>query len=100
MIDGFKTDVDESVTALRKSVEDSDPAQFRFAAHAIKSCSNNVGAAILASICGKLEKITEPEFKDRGHEYVRKIEQLLIDATQELNSFLVVNGAQTAIYSL
>jgi two-component system sensor histidine kinase RpfC len=100
MIDGFKTDVDESMVGLRNSVENSDPAQFRFAAHAIKSCSNNVGAATLAGICAKLEKVTEQEFHGRGREYVEKIEQLLVDAIQELDCIATIKSAKNVTSSL
>ena len=66
MIESFFNDAAESLDAMQKSVVENDLNQFRFAAHALKSCSGNIGAVILASLCGKLEKITEYEFTDKA----------------------------------
>jgi two-component system, sensor histidine kinase RpfC len=87
MIDGYKIDVDESFDMLLKSVDENDLSQFRFAAHAIKSCSNNVGAAVLASICGKLEKITEIEFQERSSIHLENVKAELVRVTDELNAY-------------
>lgn len=66
MIESFFSDAVESFETLRKSVANHDLNEFRFAAHALKSCSNNVGAVNLAALCGKLEKITEAEFNAKA----------------------------------
>lgn len=66
MIESFFSDAAESKQILQLSLAQGDPAQFRFAAHALKGCSNNIGATLLAALCAKLEKITEGEFHERG----------------------------------
>ena len=66
MIDSFFNDAAESLDSLQKSVVENNLNQFRFAAHAMKSCSNNIGAIALAALCGKLEKITEFDFTNKA----------------------------------
>lgn len=84
MIDGFISDVSESLEALRSSVLARNPSEFRFAAHAIKSCSNNVGAALLSAMCAKLEAISEPELIDLGTQHLQKVERELERVLAEL----------------
>ncbi len=74
MFDSFRVDVAESLEMLRGAVAENDPSQFRFAAHATKSCSNNVGAIVLAAYCGKLERITEHDFAENCQDYMTKVE--------------------------
>ena len=84
MIDSFIEDVTESIALLKSSALIKDIGQFRFAAHALKSCSNNIGANILAALCAKLEKITEPEFNNNGENLAAKVEAELNLALNEL----------------
>jgi two-component system sensor histidine kinase RpfC len=75
MIESFRTDASESLESLMQAVLDNDPGQYRFAAHALKSCSNNIGATILAAMCAKLEKITEGEFGTAGEQRLQMIHE-------------------------
>jgi two-component system sensor histidine kinase RpfC len=84
MIDSFIEDVTESIALLKSSALIKDIGQFRFAAHALKSCSNNIGANILAALCAKLEKITEPDFNCNGENLAAKVEAELNLALNEL----------------
>lgn len=84
MIDSFIEDVTESMELLTKAVSQNDLGQFRFAAHALKSCSNNIGATILSAMCAKLEKITEPEFHANGSRMQQKVETELCLALEAL----------------
>jgi HPt (histidine-containing phosphotransfer) domain-containing protein len=72
---------------------------FRFYAHAIKSSSNNMGANVLAELCGHLEKITEGDFDDRRFEYLAKIEAELTRAVDALK-MLTANSAAAPIQSV
>jgi two-component system sensor histidine kinase RpfC len=86
MIESFFADAEESQETLRKAVASSDPAQFRFAAHALKSCSNNIGATILASLCAKLEKITEGEFNEVGERRLQAVTEQFALAANKLRA--------------
>jgi two-component system, sensor histidine kinase RpfC len=86
MIESFLADAIESMDMFRTSVTDGDPSQFRFAAHAMKSCSNNIGANYLAALCGKLEKITEASFTDEASSNIDMVETALEAACAELKS--------------
>jgi two-component system, sensor histidine kinase RpfC len=86
MIEGFFEDVQQIREPLRRSVENGDVQEFRFCAHAFKSSGNNMGAKHLAALCGKLEKVTEPDFAEHRHAYLEKIEQELERATDALKS--------------
>lgn len=86
MIDSFFADATESLESLKRSVAQGDAAQFRFAAHAMKSCSNNIGATLLGATCAKLEKITEGEFHDAGAGHVATVEDRYARAEAELRA--------------
>lgn len=86
MIEGFIEDSMESSASMQKAVADNDPALFRFAAHAFKSASNNIGAAQLSALCSRLEKITEAEFGEKGSHYFTQVEQELGRVKAELGS--------------
>ena len=85
MVEGFLEDVTECRATLERSVEERDPALFRFSAHAFKSSANNIGAKQLAALCAKLEKVTEADFENHRLDYFHRIENELhrvLDALQ------------------
>jgi two-component system, sensor histidine kinase RpfC len=84
MIESFFADAEESIAALKAAAEAKEPGQFRFAAHAMKSCSNNIGATLLAALCAKLEKITEGEFNDSAVAHVQAVSNALLEVQAEL----------------
>jgi two-component system sensor histidine kinase RpfC len=86
MVDGFLDDVAECIATMRSAVRDGDAHQFRFAAHAFKSSSNNIGAKTLADICASLEKTTESEFTRDGEVYLSKVEAELAIAIADLKN--------------
>jgi two-component system, sensor histidine kinase RpfC len=98
MIDSFFTDASESLETLQKSVAEQDLNQFRFAAHAMKSCSNNIGATVLAALCGKLEKITEAEFHAKAHQHQPAVISAFNAVQLELKQF-ASNGATKPVAS-
>ncbi len=85
MIDGFKSDIDESYEALQVALENGDVSQFRFAAHAIKSCSNNIGATLLANLCGNIEKLSDTDFECLGSDYLFEVHAERLSALSELD---------------
>jgi two-component system sensor histidine kinase RpfC len=87
MIEGFFEDVEQTLGPIRQSVASGDIHQFRFCAHAFKSSGNNMGAKILAELCGRLEKVTEADFAEHRYIYLDKVEGELdrvMDALQKL----------------
>lgn len=85
MVDGFIEDSKESSAQMASAIAGKDPALFRFAAHAFKSASNNIGALQLAALCNRLEKITEAEFNEKGSNYLAQVERELDRAKAGLN---------------
>lgn len=86
MIDSFFNDAAESLATLTQSVVDHDLNQYRFAAHAMKSCSNNMGAVVLAALCTKLEKITEAEFDSHAKRHCSAVLQAYEHVNAELKA--------------
>jgi two-component system, sensor histidine kinase RpfC len=84
IIDSFFEDIEQIEAPLRFAVEQCDVREFRFCAHAFKSSGNNMGAKQLAILCGKLEKVTEPDFTEHRHAYLEKIEYELDRAVRAL----------------
>lgn len=87
MIDSFLNDAAESLETMQKSLVENDLNQFRFAAHALKSCSNNIGAVMLAALCGKLEKITEFEFTGKASLHEASVLKEFENVKADLHSF-------------
>ncbi len=87
MIESFFTDAIESLETLNQSVIHHDLNEFRFAAHAIKSCSNNIGAKMMAALCGKLEKITEAEFNAKATQHQSAVINAFADVKTDLQPF-------------
>jgi two-component system, sensor histidine kinase RpfC len=85
MIASFILDSNESLNELETAIETLDVAKFRFAAHAMKSCSNNIGAKTLAALCGQSEKVTEAEFARTCTIQAAKIRDNLTLVTAELH---------------
>jgi len=90
MFDGFLEDSLESNASMAKAVDQRDPSLFRFAAHAFKSAANNIGANQLSSLCGRLEKITEAEFNEKGRIYLVQVERELDRVKAELGEIAAV----------
>ncbi len=99
MVDGFFQDADETLEPLRQSVHQRKVQDFRFHAHAIKSSCNNMGAVVLAELCGHLEKITEGDFDEHRFVYLAKIESELVRAVDALK-MLTANSAPAPIQSV
>jgi two-component system sensor histidine kinase RpfC len=74
MIESFMMDADEGLNGMARSADDSDIAQFRFFAHAMKSCSNNIGALHLAALCAQMESITEGDFHARKDQHLKAVQ--------------------------
>jgi two-component system, sensor histidine kinase RpfC len=77
MMESFAADADESLQRFGDAVQQHDVESFRFAAHAMKSCSNNIGAKLLGAYCARLEKITEDEFASQGAAHLQWIADAL-----------------------
>ncbi len=84
MIDSFFSDAEESFAIMQLSVAERDVGQFRFAAHAMKSCSNNMGASVMGALAAKLEKITEAEFNCNAESHHDALTQMFEKITAEL----------------
>ncbi|MFM2410024.1 MAG: hypothetical protein RL481_852 [Pseudomonadota bacterium] len=84
MIESFMLDSGESMQSLQDAVASANVDQFRFAAHALKSCSNNMGAKVMAGLCGRLEKITESEFAANGAQQCSAVGRTLDTVKAEL----------------
>lgn len=93
MIDGFFEDSMESQASMEHALKTNDPGLFRFAAHAFKSASNNIGALQLAALCGRLEKITEAEFNEQAGNYFTQVEYELERAKKELATLSITPPA-------
>ena len=87
MIESFYSDALESLEMLHQSVANHNLNDFRFAAHAMKSCSNNIGAATMAALSGKLEKITEGEFNTNAKDHKAAITKAFENVKADLQPF-------------
>ncbi len=97
MVEGFFEDVEQLREPLRRAVQNGDVREFRFCAHAFNSSGNNMGAKHLAALCGKLEKVTEPDFAEHRHAYLEKIENELARATVALKALHVSDYPDAAV---
>jgi two-component system, sensor histidine kinase RpfC len=86
MIESFFADANESIGSLKRAVTEGDISRFRFAAHALKSCANNIGAMLLSALCAKLENITEGEFRENGANHLAVVEAAFAKVDLELRA--------------
>ncbi len=93
LAEGFAEDVEECIETMRMAIQSADAHQFRFAAHAFKSSSNNIGAKSLAELCARLEKVTESEFENEGSLHLARVENELAKVMHDLAQI----APQTAI---
>lgn len=97
MIEGFFDDAEQTLEPLRASVSEGKINDFRFCAHAFKSSSNNMGAKVLAEICGRLERVTEAEFEENRFQYLDKIEKELEAVLDALRPMLEIYKRQQPV---
>lgn len=97
MIDGFLEDVEQTLTALSRSIDANNVQQFRFCAHAFKSSGNNMGATSLAQLCGRLEQISEADFVENKLAHRRKIEHEVTTAVAALRSDVIAGLMDTKV---
>jgi two-component system, sensor histidine kinase RpfC len=71
---------------MRSSVSNRDLHQFRFAAHAIKSSGQNIGATILTQLTGKLELTSEIDFLQNCDAHLALIEASLLEVRLALSA--------------
>ncbi len=75
IIDAYLEDADQILIAFKKSIDDGSVEDFRFHAHAFKSGAANIGANPMVELCAKLEVISEPDFTERRHDYLARVER-------------------------
>lgn len=96
MVAGYNDDIEQNMPNFQKSVEDGDVTKFRFYAHAFKSSANNIGAQNLASLCHKLESITEADFQENSQALLAEVEARIDAAKEELERLLSADQLPTA----
>jgi two-component system, sensor histidine kinase and response regulator len=72
----YLTDAPPRLAALRDAVRNNDPAGLAGAAHALKSSSGNIGAAVVRDLCTELENIGRTGELDRA---AAKVERLAVE---------------------
>ncbi|MFZ2446008.1 MAG: response regulator [Syntrophobacteraceae bacterium] len=70
----YLSDSPPLVEALRRALETGDPDGLGRASHALKSSSANLGANVLAGLCGEIEHITRSGSTRGAEELVRQVE--------------------------
>jgi HPt (histidine-containing phosphotransfer) domain-containing protein len=71
----FVADAALILKELAAAAQDGDVEKFRDEAHALRSCSANVGAQSIYSLCLSWRQISPQEFAAEGRVYVEKLEQ-------------------------
>ncbi len=97
IIEAYLEDTGEILAAFRKSIDDGSIDDFRFHAHAFKSGAANIGANLLVELCSKLEVISEPEFRDRGFDYLAKIERQVEDIRNCLEAVVAASHENVSV---
>lgn len=72
IIDSYIDEVNEMQSNLYQNGKACSVDKFRFAAHAIKSSANNIGASNLSQLSTKYENITEHAFDAKPNFYIDK----------------------------
>ncbi len=71
----FVADAALILKELAAAAQEGDVERFRDEAHALRSCSANVGAKSIYSLCLSWRQISPQEFAAEGFAYVEKLEQ-------------------------
>ncbi|MCB1540008.1 MAG: response regulator [Rhodoblastus sp.] len=71
----FVADAALILRELAAAAQDGDVEKFRDEAHALRSCSANVGARSIYRLCLSWRQISPEEFASEGLAYVRRLEQ-------------------------
>ncbi len=74
IVDAYLDDAKAILTSFQSATREGNLVEFRFHAHAFKSGAANIGANRLVELCSKLEVIAEPDFADKRHEYLARVE--------------------------
>jgi two-component system, sensor histidine kinase RpfC len=93
MVTSFFADAQDSIANLSKAVATNDTEYFRFAAHGMKGCSNNIGAAKLASMCDMLENISYEQFDQQGSAHLDAVLAALTVVQSRLASMVGLDMA-------
>lgn len=82
LYENFKETLDESIEKITKSIAEENFQDLRSAAHAIKGCSANIGAAELRAVCTKLQEAAERKEHGEAVTLLAEIRRLrpLLDA--------------------
>ena len=78
------------LTALTAAVQDRDVDRFKDEAHALRSCSANIGAQNLYELCLSWRQVGAQEFAANGATYIVRLEQEFARVRQELAPYLDV----------
>ncbi len=73
IIESYIDETNNIMLDLNQSVKENDINKFRFAAHAIKSSANNIGAVNLSELCKNMEHISEDDFQLNGAKLIADI---------------------------
>lgn len=84
----FVADAVTILAALATAARDNDVARFRDEAHALRSCSANIGAQNLYELCLSWRQIGAPEFAANGAAYVADLEREFERVRADLTPYL------------
>ena len=84
----YLDDAPTRLAAVRDAVRTNDPARLASAAHALKSSSGNIGAAVVRDLCTELESIGRGGELDGAAAKVERLEAEFERAERELRSLI------------
>lgn len=75
LLDTFLADSEERLRLLQTACQSGDAESLRQAAHSFKGSCSNMGAAILAELCRKLEESARLDRLDDASELIERVER-------------------------
>ena len=88
LVEGFLSDTDDVLSALRAAVGVNDVETFRDQLHALRSGAANIGAQEIYALCLTWRQIEAGELASRGAGHVDRIASELDRARADLRNYL------------
>jgi two-component system sensor histidine kinase RpfC len=75
LVHDFFRDIEMLLEDMKAAVESGDVSALRDAAHAMRSCSGNMGAMVLREICGRARDMTPQTIRTEGTRMIAELRQ-------------------------
>jgi signal transduction histidine kinase/DNA-binding response OmpR family regulator len=87
LVDDYRGEIPAQIAAIDRAIVEQNPTTLRQSAHALRSCSLNLGAVKVANLCRGLEELGRAETTDGAESLYQQLIEVIDITLQQLGQY-------------